>query len=106
MRKTYLLLLMLGCTLAGHATYRGRVYVDSNRNGVYDKGEKTLRNVCVSDGLHVVKTGADGTYSLPGHERQRFVFITTPSGYSAEGKYRSEERRVGKECRSRWSPYH
>ena len=24
---------------------------------------------------------------------------------SADGK-RSEERRVGKECRSRWSPYH
>src|SRR3712207_8936509 len=23
-----------------------------------------------------------------------------------EGRYRSEERRVGKECRSRWSPYH
>src|SRR2546426_103896 len=23
-----------------------------------------------------------------------------------KGKYRSEERRVGKECRSRWSPYH
>ena len=23
-----------------------------------------------------------------------------------EGKVRSEERRVGKECRSRWSPYH
>ena len=22
------------------------------------------------------------------------------------GYYRSEERRVGKECRSRWSPYH
>ena len=22
------------------------------------------------------------------------------------GGYRSEERRVGKECRSRWSPYH
>ena len=26
---------------------------------------------------------------------------------SAIGRYkRSEERRVGKECRSRWSPYH
>ena len=26
---------------------------------------------------------------------------------TASGKYiRSEERRVGKECRSRWSPYH
>ena len=23
-----------------------------------------------------------------------------------KAKYRSEERRVGKECRSRWSPYH
>ncbi len=23
-----------------------------------------------------------------------------------EGEPRSEERRVGKECRSRWSPYH
>ena len=23
-----------------------------------------------------------------------------------ENGYRSEERRVGKECRSRWSPYH
>ena len=23
-----------------------------------------------------------------------------------EGGFRSEERRVGKECRSRWSPYH
>ena len=22
------------------------------------------------------------------------------------GDFRSEERRVGKECRSRWSPYH
>ena len=26
-------------------------------------------------------------------------------GYSEPGS-RSEERRVGKECRSRWSPYH
>ena len=24
----------------------------------------------------------------------------------AENAWRSEERRVGKECRSRWSPYH
>ena len=25
---------------------------------------------------------------------------------AAAGRSRSEERRVGKECRSRWSPYH
>src|SRR5260221_8542552 len=27
-------------------------------------------------------------------------------GISREQEIRSEERRVGKECRSRWSPYH
>src|SRR2546428_8326140 len=31
--------------------------------------------------------------------------IATPSAPSKNTK-RSEERRVGKECRSRWSPYH
>ena len=31
-----------------------------------------------------------------------------PATYIGKGKIeeRSEERRVGKECRSRWSPYH
>ena len=28
------------------------------------------------------------------------------SKFSSQSKFRSEERRVGKECRSRWSPYH
>ena len=28
------------------------------------------------------------------------------AGMSAAAVIRSEERRVGKECRSRWSPYH
>ena len=32
------------------------------------------------------------------------VFPTAQMMYPAAG--RSEERRVGKECRSRWSPYH
>ena len=34
------------------------------------------------------------------NERGKFVLNLLPSGI------RSEERRVGKECRSRWSPYH
>ena len=29
-----------------------------------------------------------------------------PQSTDAETLVRSEERRVGKECRSRWSPYH
>src|SRR5256886_7438556 len=43
-------------------------------------------------------------------EGKRQVHVTTPVGtdfyVSIEGRPRSEERRVGKECRSRWSPYH
>ena len=44
-----------------------------------------------------------GDYQLPN--------LTLPQQEKALGKYgrlrrRSEERRVGKECRSRWSPYH
>ena len=44
-----------------------------------------------------------------------FVFVGIPGDYlqedvlpeSADYEFnRSEERRVGKECRSRWSPYH
>ena len=31
--------------------------------------------------------------------------MATPN-FEAGQYYRSEERRVGKECRSRWSPYH
>ena len=34
-----------------------------------------------------------------------FLWGASTSAYQVEGA-RSEERRVGKECRSRWSPYH
>ena len=33
------------------------------------------------------------------------LYINSPGGMVTAG-LRSEERRVGKECRSRWSPYH
>ena len=35
-----------------------------------------------------------------------FAFIEMPDSAEASNAIRSEERRVGKECRSRWSPYH
>ena len=34
------------------------------------------------------------------------VFADVPAQPGRPGRLRSEERRVGKECRSRWSPYH
>ncbi len=36
---------------------------------------------------------------IKGADKYKYVF-------SATSALRSEERRVGKECRSRWSPYH
>src|SRR5256886_6207079 len=38
-------------------------------------------------------------------EALRIVKARAPE-LPADGELRSEERRVGKECRSRWSPYH
>lgn len=89
MEKKKLILLLLSCAAIteAHAAYQGRVYIDSNQNGIYDKGEKVLKDVRVSDGLNVVKTNTEGVYTLPGHERERFIFITTPSGYRTDNRY-------------------
>ena len=39
-------------------------------------------------------------------QKGRVFGHTTVYPGAAIGYHRSEERRVGKECRSRWSPYH
>ena len=46
---------------------------------------------------------SNGQSRLAVNENNHFGIKATPE-WIAEG--RSEERRVGKECRSRWSPYH
>src|SRR2546426_2703211 len=72
-------------------------------------------DVCSSDLLYDAEASAEGSQAdgllaesrkaIPGDE------IALPGGYGAlhvrvQCPNRSEERRVGKECRSRWSPYH
>src|SRR3712207_9263188 len=56
-----------------------------------------------------VRSGArratvEGTFVLP--DETRSAALAAALGNLAEEVERSEERRVGKECRSRWSPYH
>lgn len=86
--------LLVCVAFSAEGAYTGHVFVDKNRNGVFDKGEKTLSGVMVSDGLYVVKTGQDGSFCLPGHEKERFIFITTPSGFKTDNAY---YRRISKQ---------
>src|SRR2546426_12748114 len=48
-----------------------------------------------------VSTGADGAFLFPRLAVGNYKLTVEKAGFA-----RSEERRVGKECRSRWSPYH
>ena len=66
---------------------------------------------------HSVKVTSDGGFIVAGETESygaglsdAFLVKTDSLGVVAWAKtyggIRSEERRVGKECRSRWSPYH
>src|SRR3990167_2560333 len=49
---------------------------------------------------------ADNTVNDSGRTWEKRSRKISGCGNHCIVKYRSEERRVGKECRSRWSPYH
>lgn len=92
MEKVLLLLVLWMAGIGGYAAHRGQVFIDRNANGLFDKGDLPAGEIMVSDGLHVVKTGKDGKFILPGHVRERFVFITVPSGYKCEQYYQPIEQ--------------
>ena len=70
-------------------------------------------------GITVALTGSSGNMgretlpallSLPFVDKIKLLYLNNNKerkfARKIKKKYRSEERRVGKECRSRWSPYH
>src|SRR2546426_9914279 len=50
-------------------------------------------------------TQSNGFYAMLGLRPAEYDVTARQIGMAPQ-KVRSEERRVGKECRSRWSPYH
>ena len=87
-----------------------RVIAFADVHGAYDELAQLLRTVAVVDDELHWSAGAAHVVSLgdlldrgPG-SRKTMDLLMRLQGEAAAA--RSEERRVGKECRSRWSPYH
>src|SRR5947209_11375979 len=65
-------------------------------------GVQTCALPILADGRHVAGSMPGGADAEPLAQGSDFA----SRGQAADLRDRSEERRVGKECRSRWSPYH
>src|SRR5690554_7531121 len=87
--------------------------------GDFSTMRRILKNLLRDLGFSNVEEADDGTTALPMLKTGKFQFLITDwnmpgmSGFdllkavradNALKNLRSEERRVGKECRSRWSP--
>ncbi|MGH8501611.1 MAG: calcineurin-like phosphoesterase C-terminal domain-containing protein [Gammaproteobacteria bacterium] len=60
---------------------QGFVFDDKNRNGRLDAGEPGVPGVAVSNGIDVVQTRADGSYSIA-LDAQSILFISQPARYA------------------------
>src|SRR2546425_5309176 len=83
----------------GARDYSMRIWLDPERMGRLGVTAADISNIVREQNV-VAPAGAVGLPPVPqGQQMQYTAFV---KGRLA----RSEERRVGKECRSRWSPYH
>ncbi|MGL6180513.1 MAG: PQQ-binding-like beta-propeller repeat protein [Tannerellaceae bacterium] len=83
-----ILFLFCSCFPTLASQYTGHVYLDKNGDHSFDKNDKGLAGISVSDGLNVVQTNSKGEFQLPGHDHARFIYITIPSGYRTNTYYR------------------
>ena len=68
-----------------------------NTVGAWERGEQSPNADFL---IKAAAAGMDAAYLLTGQRGH------VTSNTLTDDQLRSEERRVGKECRSRWSPYH
>src|SRR2546430_4745443 len=69
--------------------------------GVYYGGGTSEAIACRGETVYVI-----GGANSAGQAAMHFSKFAEKVVMLVRGNSRSEERRVGKECRSRWSPYH
>ena len=85
--------------LPGLGPWHHRKTTDAEDQGQQGRSEPTLRAAAVE----IARFACNGSV---GRVQGDPLFDAVTEGRSKWKGYRSEERRVGKECRSRWSPYH
>ena len=69
-----------------------------------------IKDILTKNGYNIVGEAENGAKAVEKYAELKpdlvLMDITMPEMDGIEALKRSEERRVGKECRSRWSPYH
>jgi hypothetical protein len=55
--------------------------MDENANGLFDKNEKGVKGICISNGKEVVQTNEKGEWQIES-TLKKSVFVIKPSGYS------------------------
>jgi len=85
--QKFILPLLLLCSNAMYAQYQGHVFLDLDKNKKMDRNEKGMPGVVISDGYDVLPTAADGSFSLKGNEKAKFLFVRIPAGYKASGTH-------------------
>lgn len=83
LRNRFLFIVVLfacGLPVVGETVAKGRVYLDSNGNGVLDDGETGVAGVAVSNGSDVVRTDGEGAWSLSLSDHGA-VFVIKPAQY-------------------------
>src|SRR2546430_13262546 len=96
----------------------------ASKRGLFGESYCVKRDITVADLIHVSqqvithelqlvrshldRNGIDLIWGTATFETANRLHVVRPndSEHLTADKFRSEERRVGKECRSRWSPYH
>src|SRR3712207_2357601 len=96
--------LLKGLELLGGVPREEAAYVGDSPFDVAAAKAAGVKSVAVSWGAFSEETlrTAEPDHLVPDLDAAVDVLLKA----SGEGRSRSEERRVGKECRSRWSPYH
>src|SRR3712207_3290936 len=92
----------------GHGVGGTTVLVSGTRRGLTPRLRKLLRR---RSGIepeigHMKSDGRLARCALKGTTGDALFAVLCGCGHNIRKILRSEERRVGKECRSRWSPYH